>query len=211
MSHLKEYTRIIVAISVCAFAVFALAGWSQSSSWSTQNPVVVTNGSTQPVPVYAPKQILVTLDNTPAEPGIVDSVNNPVNDPYEPPEQGPAIGGEGFSLASSHIGDPPLSAPTERYVIEEVSADLKLSRGSHPVFIKLTTSVNGGQSKLFLPATFVGTDATGRFDHYVVSQHVLLYADPNTDVTLEVSTTSQPDGHVTFDLSGGFVPVVSIH
>jgi hypothetical protein len=173
--------------------------------------VVVTNRPEQPVPIYAPKQILVTLDNSSGEPGIVDSVNNPVNDPIPLPETGPAIGGEGFSLASIHVGDPPQSAPAERYVIEEASGDLKLSRGSHPLFIKLTTSVNGGQSKLFLPATFMGTDSTGKFEHYVVSQHILLYADPNTDVTLEVSTTSQPGGQVTFDLSGGFVPVVSIH
>jgi hypothetical protein len=137
-------------------------------------------------------------------------VNNPVNDPFEPPEQGPAIGSGGFSLASSHIGDPPPTAPAERYVVEEVSADLKLSHGSQPLFVKLTTSVSGGQSNLFLPATYVGTDSTGSFDHYVVSQHVLLYADPNTDVTLEVSTTSH-GGQVTFDLSGGFVPVVKTH
>jgi hypothetical protein len=209
MFHLKEYTRIVVVISTCALVVIALAGWSASGS-SNQNPVVVTNGSEQPVPIYAPKQILVTLDNSPGEPGIVLPVNNPVNDPFDPPEQGPAIGSGGFALATSHIGDPPQSAPAERYVIEEASADLKLSHGSRPLFIKLTTSVNGGQSKLFLPATFAGTDFTGQFDHYVVSQPIHLYADPNTDVTLEVSTTSQPGGQVTFDLSGGFVPVVSI-
>ena len=211
MSHLKEYARIVVVISVCALVVIALAGWSQSSSWSNQNPVVVTNGHDQPVPIYAPNQVLVTLDNTSSEPGIVLPVNNPVNDPLALPEMGPAIGSGGFALASSHVGDPPPSAPAERYVIEEASGDLKLSHGSHPLFIKLTTSVNGGQSKLFLPATFAGTDSTGTFDHYVVSQHILLYADPNTEVTLEVSTTSQPDGQVTFELSGGFVPVVSIH
>jgi hypothetical protein len=210
MFHLKEYTRIVVVISVGALVCIALAGWSQSG-WSNQNPVVVTNGPQQPVPIYAPKQILVTLDNSSGEPGIVDSVNNPVNDPFDPPEQGPAIGSGGFALASSHIGDPPQGAPAERYVIEEASGDLKLSHGSQPLFIKLTTSVNGGQSRLFLPATFLGTDVTGKFDHYVVSQHIHLYADPNTDVTLEVSTTSQSDGQVTFDLSGGFVPVVSIH
>jgi hypothetical protein len=210
MFHLKEYTRIVVVISICALVVIALAGWSQSGS-TNQNPVVVTNGSEQPVPIYAPKQVLVTLDNSPGEPGIVLPVNDPVNEPYAPPEQGPALGTSGFALAVTRIPDPPPSAPAERYVIEEASADLKLSHGSQPLYVKLTTSANGGQSKLFLPATFVGTDFTGKFDHYVVSQHVHLYADQNTDVTLEVSTTSQAGGQVTFDLSGGFVPVVSIH
>jgi hypothetical protein len=92
MFQLKEHVRIVVVISVCALVIIALAGWS-ASGWSNQNPVVVTNGSEQPVPIYAPKQILVTLDNTPTEPGDVLPVNNPVDDPFAPPETGPAIGG----------------------------------------------------------------------------------------------------------------------
>jgi len=207
MFHPKKYATVVV-ISVCAIAVIALTGRSASGG-SSQYPVVVTNTSDQPVPIYAPKQILVTLDNNSSEPGIVDSVNNPVNDPVPLPEMGPAIGSGGFALASSHVGDPPPNAPAERYVIEQASGDLKLSQGSKPLFIELTTSVAGGQSKLFLPATLMGTDPSG-FDHYVVSQHIHLYADPNTDVTLEVSTSSQSGGQVTFELSGGFVPVVSI-
>jgi hypothetical protein len=204
MPSLKKYARVGGVVSVFVMCL-VLAGWS-TDDWRSQNGVVVTNGPEHPIPVYAPKQILVTLDNTPQEPGVVQTTNDPVNDPLNIPELGPAIGSGGFAIASAHLQDP----PSVRAVIEEASGDLKLTHGSKPLYVQLTTTVNGNTSKVFLPATFMGTDFTGMYDHYSVSEHLLLYADPDTDVTLTVSTTSGPGGQVTFDLEGGFVPVVKI-
>ena len=152
MLYVKRYARIITVISL-AVVVCVVAGWSAGQSTSG-SPVIVTNGASNAVPVYAPNQVVVTLDNTPTEPGVVTDVNNPVNDPVPLPEmeQGPALGNGSFSLAIPNLGDPPAGAPTQRYVIEEASGDLKLTHGAHPLFVKLTTTVGGG------PGEAVSTD-----------------------------------------------------
>ena len=188
MFKLKQSLIAFAGLSLLAgifAAVTPLTGQSQTDTVGPARPVLVVNSQSEPVPVTG----TVSVSNLGGAPLPVRDVDNPARQPFQ-----------------ANIIDIPIGLPNpvfftvpagKRLVIEYVSADIEADNTQCPNAprYELTTTAGGVTLDHFFYTKDAGTLGTSVNDDtkaFGLSQQTRIYADPNTQVRLDIRTGTFP-------------------
>lgn len=148
---------------------------TQSQGTSPTREVKVINSPSEPVPVTG----TVNVGNLGGDPLPMKDVDNPARQPFQ---------------RAIHEFTPFIVPTGKRLVIEYVSADVGTSSTSCDAFrCKLKTTVQGTDLvHFFFPELVSTSPSTAASRQFALSQQTRIYADPNTEVTVNFERNGSP-------------------
>ena len=158
---MRPRTLVLLAVSTAAVLLFISAGPPATFS------VTVVNPTTQPVPIR--------------------DVDNPAFEPLAFTLCGPSNPAGPCPSSSFRIPSmTPAGQPVVRFVLEYVSGSCAIGTGSFFEQVAVVTSVNATPAVYQVTPVLAG--ANGTLTEFTISQQLRGYADPDSDVRLQLAS-----------------------